>query len=249
MEYEQKNLTLDFRRAKLKRLTSDDREHMMKSRALPDDFDVAQTLYSPFETGPQTYSPPVASPSSYAAGFVDNGMARPLVIDGLRRPSDDDTTISPVSMTSYLGTLHTPPGSLPSSEMISPLSPDSERLGHMNHLTLANASPRNPNPFARSSSFSAAYRSHPHIPRLQIHDRITRSRADSLASPLRSSMSYTGNTLEYGEQQQPHTLLPLQASPAEQPRSNSFDTGHLPYSSAFPGTSNFLIATNRLTFV
>jgi hypothetical protein len=41
-------LTGTCRRAKLKRLTVDDRERMMSSRALPDDFDLAQTLHSPF---------------------------------------------------------------------------------------------------------------------------------------------------------------------------------------------------------
>ncbi|XHF98990.1 hypothetical protein AWENTII_002514 [Aspergillus wentii] len=36
------------RRAKLKRLTSNDRERMLKSRALPDDFDTTQVLRTPF---------------------------------------------------------------------------------------------------------------------------------------------------------------------------------------------------------
>ncbi|KAI7117659.1 hypothetical protein KC352_g33750, partial [Hortaea werneckii] len=36
------------RRAKLKRLTTDDRERMMRSRALPADFDMTQALHSPF---------------------------------------------------------------------------------------------------------------------------------------------------------------------------------------------------------
>lgn len=37
------------RRAKLKRLTTNDRERMLKSRALPDDFDTTQVLRTPFE--------------------------------------------------------------------------------------------------------------------------------------------------------------------------------------------------------
>lgn len=44
-----KPILIEIRRAKLKRLTSDDRERMMRSRALPDDFDMHQTLHSPFK--------------------------------------------------------------------------------------------------------------------------------------------------------------------------------------------------------
>ena len=49
------------RRAKLKRLTSNDRERMLKSRALPDDFDTTQVLRTPFDHKP-TSETPVASP-------------------------------------------------------------------------------------------------------------------------------------------------------------------------------------------
>lgn len=38
-----------YRRAKLKRLTTNDRERMLKSRALPDDFDTTQVLRTPFD--------------------------------------------------------------------------------------------------------------------------------------------------------------------------------------------------------
>lgn len=37
------------RRAKLKRLTTNDRERMLKSRALPDGFDTTQVLRTPFD--------------------------------------------------------------------------------------------------------------------------------------------------------------------------------------------------------
>jgi len=54
------------------------------------------------------------------------------------------------------------------------------------------SSPRTSNPFSMSISASSAYAAHHSIPRLSIHaDRIVRSRAESLSSPLRASMSYT----------------------------------------------------------
>jgi hypothetical protein len=63
-----------------------------------------------------------------------------------------------------------------------------------------NTSSRSANPFTRSCSFSSTYPhpSHPQIPRLQLHDRVASTRAESLGSPLRSNMSYAGNILEFG---------------------------------------------------
>ncbi|KAI9802890.1 MAG: hypothetical protein M1825_002121 [Sarcosagium campestre] len=49
------------RRAKLKRLPSGDRERMMSSRALPENFDTTQTLHSPLGSGPGS-APLVMSP-------------------------------------------------------------------------------------------------------------------------------------------------------------------------------------------
>ncbi|KAJ9668097.1 hypothetical protein H2201_001903, partial [Coniosporium apollinis] len=70
------------RRAKLKRLTIDDRERIMRSRELPKDFDTTQALHSPFSTAsggtfvpsPEQYAPmfswrsPTGCPSPSAAG-------------------------------------------------------------------------------------------------------------------------------------------------------------------------------------
>ena len=213
------------RRAKLKRLTSDDRDRMMKSRALPDDFDMTQALNSPFGTLPQPYSTPMASPSSFASGFVETGTIRPLMIDSMRRQSEDDITMSPLSINSAYGGFYTPPGSVgASSQNISPaVSPVSERPNLTSHGPAQMHNQRGATQYFRSSSFSTGSRapqhSHPYVPRLQVHDRAGRARAESLASPLRSSMSYSGNALDYSE---------LQQSSAETLRSNSFDAGNNP---------------------
>ena len=198
----------------------------MKSRALPEDFDMTQALHSPFgatmsQPFSQPYSTPIASPASYASTFNDTGMSRPLMINGLRRESDDENTISPISISSQFSSFYTPPGSIPNSENLSPISPVGERAPFMNHSYSQNNSPRS-NPFSRSSSFGANF-PHPHIPRLQLHDRVTRTRADSLGSPLRSSMSYTGN-LDFASPTSEESMPGSGSSILQPSRSYSTDT-------------------------
>jgi len=138
---------------------------------------------------------PLASPVSYLPAYHDGTIMRPLMMEGLRRQSEDEMTTSPMSMSSAYGNFFTPPGSVVTSDNVSPVSTTSDRPWNAMPGSL-NTSPRNSNPFTRSSSFSTAYH-HPQIPRLQLHDRVSRTRAESLGSPLRSSMSYTGNALDY----------------------------------------------------
>ena len=187
----------------MKRLTTDDRERVLKSRALPEDFDMTQALHSPYGDQPGIGTP-LASPVSYVAPYHDGTIMRPLMMEGLRRQSEDETTTSPMSMSSVYGNFYTPPGSVVASDNVSPVSTTSDRPWNAVPGSL-NTSPRNSNPFTRSSSFSTAYH-HPQIPRLQLQDRVSRSRAESLGSPLRSSMSYTGNALGYGAAQPPNLV-------------------------------------------
>ncbi|KAL4976555.1 hypothetical protein BDW66DRAFT_166375 [Aspergillus desertorum] len=77
------------RRAKLKRLTSNDRERMLKSRALPDDFDTTQVLRTPFGS---------KGPSEASTKSVQG-----LLTEGLPRLNDDDYVISPLSSASTSG--------------------------------------------------------------------------------------------------------------------------------------------------
>ena len=203
----------------------------MKSRALPEDFDMTQTLHSPFGSLPQPYSTPLASPSSYTSTFAEGGI-RPLLIDEFRRQGEDDATISPISMSSAYGNLYTPPGSIPASENLSPISPISERFNPMSS-SISQTSPRGANPF-RSNSFSALYAPQ-HIPKLHSHERVSRTRAESLASPLRASMSYSANALDYGGSQPLETST---SSPSAQWNSQKCDhvnTTNMPYISAFSG--------------
>ncbi|KAJ5731114.1 uncharacterized protein N7483_005622 [Penicillium malachiteum] len=91
------------RRAKLKRLTTNDRERVLKSRALPDDFDTTKVLRTPFESK-STGQTPVASPQDYSAPNQDFAALRGLRTDCYQRPSEDDYLVSPLSSASTAGT-------------------------------------------------------------------------------------------------------------------------------------------------
>lgn len=171
----------------------------MRSRALPDDFDIAQTLHSPFGA-PHGLGTPLTSPGSYTPGYPDGNMMRPLNIDTLRR-GPLDSHISPTGISpAFGGFTFTPPQS--ATDTLSPVSHDGSPFGFP--PAPLDASPRTSNPFSMSVSSPPSYASHHSIPRLSLHaDRIGRSRAESLNSPLRASLSYSnghdhglGNTSE-----------------------------------------------------
>ncbi|KAF2748217.1 homeobox-domain-containing protein [Sporormia fimetaria CBS 119925] len=178
------------RRAKLKRLTSDDRERMMRSRALPEDFDMAQALHSPFGNG-HGLGTPLTSPGAYNPGYAESNMMRPLSIDTLRR-GPMESHISPTGISpAFGGFTFTPPQS--ATDTLSPVSHEGSPFGFPS--APLDGSPRTSNPFSMSMSGPPAYTAHHSIPRLSIHaDRITRNRSDSLNSPLRASMSYSNGT-------------------------------------------------------
>jgi hypothetical protein len=180
------------RRAKLKRLTSDDRERMMRSRALPDDFDMAQALHSPFGNH-HGLGTPLSSPGSYAPSFSEGNMMRPLSIDTLRR-GPLDSHISPTGISpAFGGFTFTPPQS--ATDTLSPVSAHGDSPFGFNSAPL-DTSPRTSNPFSMPVSAPPAYAAQHSIPRLTLHaDRIVRSRAESLQSPLRTSMSYSSDNM------------------------------------------------------
>jgi hypothetical protein len=151
----------------------------MRSRALPDDFDMTQALHSPFGAI-QNVSSNLSSPSGYSS-ISDSNMIRPLSLESLRRV--DGSHMSP-SMP-YGGFAYTPPQSV--TDTLSPVSPAGDSpFPYSPSLDGA----RRSNPFAGGLASPSTFTSHP-IPRLQMHDR-ERSRAESLTSPLRPSLSYHG---------------------------------------------------------
>ncbi|PWY69850.1 homeobox transcription factor [Aspergillus sclerotioniger CBS 115572] len=155
------------RRAKLKRLTSNDRERILKSRALPDDFDTTQVLRTPFD-----HKTPAEAPM--------------LLTDGLPRLNDDDYVISPLSSASTTNGFsaaadrhfesYAQPGAIPGRG-----GPALSEL-HRNN--------RSAFPFPRSSSFSeSSYNSG-----LQFPGRFSRPGVEPLSHP---SMTYARRPVDY----------------------------------------------------
>ncbi|PWY64764.1 homeobox transcription factor [Aspergillus heteromorphus CBS 117.55] len=143
------------RRAKLKRLTSNDRERILKSRALPDDFDTTQVLRTPFDHKTSSEAPM-------------------LLTDGLPRLNDDDYVISPLSSASTTGNFSSavdrhfenyPQAGMPARAGPAPLSDI-----HRNN--------RSAFPFPRSSSFSETYNRGLHFP-----GQFSRPGVESLGHP------------------------------------------------------------------
>ena len=170
---------------------------------------MTQALHSSFTTGihqppSQGYTPLLQSPPSYSSAFNEQGMVRPpLMVGDLRRESEDENAISPISMSSNFNSFYTPPGSITTTESLSPTSPVAERTPFMNSWQPA-PSGRGTDPYSRSASISSNY--NPQIPRLHLaHERLTRTRAESLGSPLRASMSYTSN-LEFASSSTEETV-------------------------------------------
>jgi hypothetical protein len=149
---------------------------------------MAQALHSPFAST-HGLGTPLASPGSYTPGFPEGNMMRPLSIDTLRR-GPMDSHISPTGISpAFGGFTFTPPQSATDT-----LSPVSQHEGSPFGFPSGplDGSPRTSNPFSMPMSGPPAYAAQHSIPRLSLHaDRIARSRADSLNSPLRSSMSYS----------------------------------------------------------
>jgi hypothetical protein len=182
----------------------------MRSRALPDDFDMAHAMHSPFGNG-HGLGTPLSSPGSYNPSYSDSNLMRPLSIDTLRR-GPLDNHISPTGISpAFGGFTFTPPQS--ATDTLSPVSAHGESPFGF-HSAPLDTSPRTSNPFSIPVSAPSAYAAQHSIPRLTLHaDRIARSRAESLSSPLRTSMSYShGNDRSRPPFRQSTVLFKLNAA-------------------------------------
>ncbi|KAI0444609.1 hypothetical protein F4803DRAFT_245584 [Xylaria telfairii] len=192
------------RRAKIKRMTADDRDRMIKMRAVPDDFDNVQALHSPYGAV-HALGTPITPPVDFGSSSYADHIIRPLLVDSIRRDNDDH--LSPTGLSPAFGGIgFTPSGTMSSSDILSPLSPSpNERGYYSSHLTSPlGGSSRASNPFARQSSLDTGVQMHSqprqHIRPLQplsLRETMSRSRSDNLQSPLRSSMSWKGDSIDY----------------------------------------------------
>lgn len=194
-----------YRRAKIKRMTVDDRDRMIKMRAVPDDFDNVQALHSPYGAV-HTLGTPISTSLDYGSSSFAEHFIRPLTIDTMRRDSDDH--LSPTGLTPAFGSIgFASSGSMTSSDILSPLSPSSHDRGYYSsHLTSPlGGPPRASNPFARQNSLDTGIPLHSQsrhnirpLQPLSLRETMSRPRSDTLQSPLRSSMSWKGDSIDYG---------------------------------------------------
>jgi hypothetical protein len=212
----------DSRRAKTKRLTADDRERIIKMRAVPDGFDNVQALHSPYGAV-HGIGATMQSPVDFVPQYTDH-MMRPLIVDTMRR-NEQEEHISPTGLSPAFGHVgFSPGGPMGSSDVhSSPLALNSTDRYYPSHLSNPrSAGPRSSNPFDRQNSYQTLSHSRQHarpLQPLQIRDTMQRSRSESIQSPLRSSMSWKGETLGYAHYQtgQPSPQLSKQPQSAYQP--------------------------------
>ncbi|KAI1366580.1 hypothetical protein F5Y08DRAFT_129557 [Xylaria arbuscula] len=191
------------RRAKIKRMTADDRDRMVKMRAVPDDFDNVQALHSPYGAV-HALGTPMTPPVDFGSSSFTDHIMRPLLVDTMRRDSDDH--ISPTGLSPAFGNIgFTPSGTMTSSDILSPLSPSSNERGYYSsHPSSPFGGSRASNPFGRQGHLDTGNQLHTQ-PRQQIRplqplslrETMSRSRSDNLQSPLRSSMSWKGDSIDY----------------------------------------------------
>ncbi|KAI1308795.1 hypothetical protein F5Y03DRAFT_383230 [Xylaria venustula] len=191
------------RRAKIKRMTADDRDRMVKMRAVPDDFDNVQALHSPYGAV-HALGTPITPPVDFGSSSFSDHMMRPLLVDTMRRDSDDH--LSPTGLSPAFGSIGFTPGTMNNSDILSPLSPSSNDRGYYSgHLSSPLGGPaRASNPFGRHSSLETGAHLHSQsrqqirpLQPLSLRETMSRSRSDNLQSPLRSSMSWKGDSIDY----------------------------------------------------
>lgn len=154
---------------------------MMRSRALPDDFDMTQALHSPFGAI-QNVNSTLSSPGGFST-ISDSNIVRPLSLESLRRIPDGPHHMSPIP--GYGGFNFTPPQSV--TDGLSPISPagGDSPFGYSPSID----GQRRSNPFGGPLTSPNAFTSHPQMPRLHMHDRDGR-RQEGLTSPLRPTISF-----------------------------------------------------------
>lgn len=141
------------RRAKLKRLTTDDQERMRRSRALPEDFDFSQTLQPTSREVRPSYGSVTTDPLMFV-GDMSQRISLRLGKGHLSMASN--------SMGSIFGNNVPSPVSATSSTIPSPVSSineGTERSGPYLSATQSpvGTSPQFSNPFGRSHSLSAGF--------------------------------------------------------------------------------------------
>lgn len=175
-------------RAKLKRHTIDDQARMMRSRAMPEDFDTTQALHSPFGNQQPLPGSSFSSMGPYSV-YGEHGGPQPLILDTARGVAEydqysqqyaDSTGASPA-----LGSFaFTPPST--GSDHISPAPSNNMSPYGMQHHSTYDTARHGPSGLA---TFEHGYLQHPQ--RLSIREHVNRTYGEATISPLRASVSHS----------------------------------------------------------
>lgn len=178
---------------------------MIKMRAVPDDFDNVQALHSPYGAV-HGLGTPMGSPAGYGAGGYPEHMMRGSLVVDVRRAEGGDTMSSTGLSPAFGGLGFSTSSSMSNPDLLTPMSHDSgDRYDYSAQLTPLSAGPRTSNPFTRQANLDGSMSMQSHHARqpsrplqpLQLRETLNRSRSDSLQSPLRTSMSWKGDSIDY----------------------------------------------------
>ncbi|MCJ1472768.1 hypothetical protein MMC13_001417 [Lambiella insularis] len=186
------------RRAKLKRFTSDDRERMMSTRALPDGFDMTPALQYPLET--QTYLVPgfqalEASPISYAHTYNIGGTTPPLTRRNYKETNGTTSNTQIIHPDPPCVDLYSPT-SITQSQTVSPISSLSENALPIAYLYSSDRNNVGTNPSNISKAFPTSQQLRPHNNSVQFHDSSPKTMAGTFAQRSLASTSHVNDTVD-----------------------------------------------------
>lgn len=196
-----------LRRAKLKRVTTDEQERVRRSRALPEDFDFIQTLQPTLREGRPLYEFTLAEPLIFRGGISQ----RPSLRLGTSHLSMGSSTMGLI-FTNNAPTAVSAIGSAASSPASS-VDEGSERSGRTVSATQSPLVISHPftNPFGRSHSLSADSPPFQRQDQASIQNNMMRLSCQSFATTSTSNLSISKNTCGYGDLPPPQfTRTPFQ---------------------------------------
>ncbi|KAI1005080.1 hypothetical protein K3495_g3137 [Podosphaera aphanis] len=197
------------RRAKIKRLTADDRERIVKMRAVPDEFDNVQALHSPYGAV-HGIGASMQQSMSFVPTYSENLM-RPMMMESIRSNSEVQMPITAQSASfDSVGVGFNPTSSFSTSDILSSASLKSPERYYRSHLSspMSTRGPRSPGSFNRYQSHPQSTHPRRGVGPLQTSQRIDtmpRSKSDSVQSPLRLSMSWKEEAMDYAKYQNEHS--------------------------------------------
>lgn len=223
----------------------------MKMRAVPDDFDNVGALHSPYGAV-HGLATPISSPVDFTTPSYADHMMRggPLMVDVRRAEGEDH--MSPTGLSPAFGNIgFSASGNMSNPDILSPLSPTSnDRYGYGSHLsTPLSAGARSSHPYHRHNSLDTSMQMQNRqgvrpLQPLQLRDTMSRSRSDNLQSPLRSSMSWKGDSIDYNSYQNQHTSPQSRSVYPQDQMSGT--TSSMGYDSTYSSKLHPCLAASRL---